>query len=245
MQRRLSRVALVFVCAALGAGATASVADAATPPDTTLPASHVTSSSATLHATIFTGGVQTVWEFEYGRTTAYGSTTKAQVIPAGKTGATSVTFTVTGLKSGTTFHYRIATTFTLPPPYYFGTAVGGDLTFTTKPFPRGHLVLLSHNLTVRKGFTFIPIKCVGTKADLPCSGKLYVNATSHHHSVACSSHTFALRNGHRTTVKALTSKRCLALLARSSDLSIKATLIGHFAGGQKTLRTSVKLILRG
>jgi hypothetical protein len=69
-----------------------------------------------------------VYHFEYGRTTAYGSSTAAT--DAGPGGSpVAATATVTGLSPGTTYHYRLVAT------NGDGTASTGDATFTTTGAP--------------------------------------------------------------------------------------------------------------
>jgi len=91
---------------------------------TTLAATSVTSSGATLHASVNPGGSLVKVHFEYGTTTAYG-----QVTPSARRGpatvAQSFAQSVSGLPSGTTFHYRVVVKTD------FGTFDGADKTFTT------------------------------------------------------------------------------------------------------------------
>jgi hypothetical protein len=90
----------------------------------TLPPTAVTSSSAYLHGVINPNGSSTTAYFEYGATTAYGSTT-----PAGNfgTNAQDIGFVLTSLAPATTYHCRI-TAFNAS-----GTTWGNDIQFTTLP----------------------------------------------------------------------------------------------------------------
>jgi hypothetical protein len=91
---------------------------------TTLAASSITSSSATAAGSVNSQGASVQAEFQFGTTTAYGSTTTPQTLGPGDA---TVTFsaTLTGLPSGSTFHYRAVLVSD------FGTFVGPDQTFTT------------------------------------------------------------------------------------------------------------------
>src|SRR5437016_890316 len=82
MLRTIRWLALTASCAAasLALGAPGAQAQVAV---TTLPASQVTPTTATLHGTIDTGGSATTWQLQYGATTQYGSATPAQTIPEG------------------------------------------------------------------------------------------------------------------------------------------------------------------
>ncbi|MBN1367537.1 MAG: hypothetical protein JW967_06405 [Dehalococcoidales bacterium] len=96
-----------------------------TPPTVdTLAASNITTGSATLNGElVLTGTAATInVYFEYGLTTSYGSSSTAQKLT--KTGSFSAE--LTGLLSGTTYHYR-----TKADGGTNGVSVGPDMTFTT------------------------------------------------------------------------------------------------------------------
>jgi sugar lactone lactonase YvrE len=87
----------------------------------------VAQNSATLTGTIETGGVETVYEFDMGVDTSYGTRIfgDAGVEP----GTNTYTFPLQGLKPNTTYHFRIVATNA------FGTIYGVDQTFTTASYP--------------------------------------------------------------------------------------------------------------
>jgi len=91
-------------------------------------ATAITSTSATLNGTVNANTSSTAVTFEYGLTTAYGSTIAG--VPATVTGntVTPVTGALTGLLPNTTYHYRIKGVNAN------GTSNGNDMTFTTS-FP--------------------------------------------------------------------------------------------------------------
>ena len=97
---------------------------------TTGPSTAVSDTSETLDGQVNSGGVATTYQYQYGTTTAYGST-----IPStpGDAGSGSITqdlpVTVTGLTPATTYHYRIVATNVT------GSAYGADVTFTTPQAP--------------------------------------------------------------------------------------------------------------
>lgn len=86
----------------------------------------VGTSEAKLGALVNAGGIGTTYRFEYGTTTAYGSSIP---MPEGSAGEEITAHTVwaaaSGLQPGTTYHYRVVVTNEL------GTVVGPDQTFTT------------------------------------------------------------------------------------------------------------------
>jgi len=87
----------------------------------------VAQNSATLTGTIDTQGLETVYEFDMGVDTSYGTRIfgDAGVEP----GTNTYTFPLQGLKPDTTYHFRIVATNT------FGTTYGVDQTFTTASYP--------------------------------------------------------------------------------------------------------------
>jgi hypothetical protein len=93
-------------------------------------ASSVTTNSAVLVGVITPNNQATTYQFEYGTTTAYGSLTPPVTIPAGKV-PVAVTAEVSGLASGTVFHFAIRAVHSDSPDQ-----VGADGTFLTEPNPR-------------------------------------------------------------------------------------------------------------
>jgi len=87
-------------------------------------ADHVQATSAVLHASVTPNGSRTTYRFEFGRTTAYGAATPRASAGSGTT-PVEVDAKITGLRSGTTYHFRVDATNAA------GTAQGLDGTFTT------------------------------------------------------------------------------------------------------------------
>jgi sugar lactone lactonase YvrE len=81
-------------------------------------------STATLEAMVAPRGNPTSYHFEYGATTAYGSSGPTTNIGAGANPRDAFT-TISGLTPGTTYHFRVVATNAA------GTVYGGDRTFTT------------------------------------------------------------------------------------------------------------------
>jgi PKD repeat protein len=95
---------------------------------TTSAASGVSTGGATLNGAVNPQGLDTTVHFEYGTTTAYGSTTPDQGAGSG-TSTVNVSAPVSGLSPSTTYHYRIVATSSA------GTSRGADATFTTLAAP--------------------------------------------------------------------------------------------------------------
>jgi hypothetical protein len=91
----------------------------------TTAATGVTGNSASLNGTVNANGASTAVTFEYGLTTAYGTTVPG--VPATVTGntVTPVTAAIAGLTYNTTYHFRVDGVNS------YGTTNGTDMTFTT------------------------------------------------------------------------------------------------------------------
>jgi hypothetical protein len=74
----------------------------------TKPASEVTQTSATLNATVNPNGVEvSECKFEYGSTTAYGSSAPCSSLPGSGSSPVAVSASVTGLSASTSYHFRV------------------------------------------------------------------------------------------------------------------------------------------
>lgn len=123
----------IVSCAALIAPAALAGTAAATEPEippvvTTSPAVAVTGGYA-LKGTIYTYSLETHYRFEYGTSTAYGTSVPVPDADAGTSPVVPVSQTVTGLAPNTTYHFRIAAENSKGP----GTST--DATFTTSADP--------------------------------------------------------------------------------------------------------------
>lgn len=99
--------------------------DAAPPPTVSSgAASGVTSTGATIAATVDPRGADTRVVIDYGPTTSYGTTTTAQSV-AGTAGSTALRFVLRGLAPRTTYHYRARAVSAS------GSTNGAGRTFTT------------------------------------------------------------------------------------------------------------------
>ncbi|NSW94707.1 MAG: fibronectin type III domain-containing protein, partial [Bacteroidales bacterium] len=92
---------------------------------TTNPATGVTYTTATLNGTVNANGSSTTVTFEYGLTTAYGSTVTATQSPVTGSSNTAVSASITELIPGATYHYRVKAV------NCGGTITGTDRQFTT------------------------------------------------------------------------------------------------------------------
>jgi hypothetical protein len=126
MSRR--RISIALALASAGAALVAAPASAQAPTATTGSASGVTSAGATLAGTVTPNGQATTYAFDYGTSSAYGSSTATASAGSGSS-AVAAHATLTGLRPGTTYHYRLVASNAS------GTAAGHDETFTTTSPP--------------------------------------------------------------------------------------------------------------
>ncbi len=117
-----------------------------TPPTaTTIAGSSITSTGATLNASVNPNGSSTTVHFQWGTSTYYGHTTTPQSIGSG-TSAVGVSAALTGLMPGKTYHFRIVAS------NIHGTTYGSDVTFTTSSASSGGTP--SATTTSATGITF-------------------------------------------------------------------------------------------
>lgn len=122
MSRSLTAVAAASVVLGL---ALASTAQAASPTVSTVSATSIGQTAATLRADVNPHGAATTYAFQYGTSTAYGAQTPAR--SAGKgTAAKRVGFRLTGLTPGVRYHFRVIASNA------GGTSTGADRSFKTK-----------------------------------------------------------------------------------------------------------------
>ncbi len=114
----------------------AGTAQAASPTVTTVAATSIGQTAATLHADVNPHGAATTYAFQYGTSSAYGAQTAGRSAGSG-TRVTSVTFRLTGLTPGVRYHYRVIASNA------DGTSTGADRSLKTALPPAKPPVVLS------------------------------------------------------------------------------------------------------
>src|SRR4051794_20009866 len=100
---RPSRAFAAFAVVALVGAGTAAAASA--PAASTGPVTSVGPTTATVSGSVNPNGAATTWHVEYGTGTTYGSTTASANAGSGAS-SVAVSQPLTGLKPGTSYHYR-------------------------------------------------------------------------------------------------------------------------------------------
>ncbi len=117
-----------MVAGTIGSGSSfeiALVASSPLPEVSTLAVTAITDTGAALQGSVTANGSDASVAFEYGPTSAYGTTVAASPVLVSGSTITAASATLSGLLSGTTYHYRLVAT------NIGGTARGEDMTFTT------------------------------------------------------------------------------------------------------------------
>ncbi len=143
-------------------GADQSVTTIGPPVVQTNAATNVGINAATLTGTVDPRGRSTTWHFDYGTTSAYGTSTSSQSAGSGS-GAEPVSIPVSNLTPGTAYHYRLVASSDA------GTTTAADVTFSTPPavtmtqsalrVVAGHYVALKG--TVSGGQTGVTVTLLG------------------------------------------------------------------------------------
>lgn len=95
----------------------------------TYDATNVTGTTATLNGKVNANSISTTVTFEYGTTTSYGNNVNASPGTVSGNAETGVSYNLTGLALGTTYHYRVRAQNSV------GVTYGSDKSFTTPNKP--------------------------------------------------------------------------------------------------------------
>jgi len=230
----LRRFVPVVVCAAAVACFAAPAAQAAS--ITPLPVTGLTPTSGTLNASISTSGLATNWEFQFGGTTAYGVNSPVTTIPVGVTSPQIVSFHVSALRPGVTYHYRVVITVAIPGVYGLFPADSGDLTFTTPE--GGFLALTAPRLRVKHGIVSVGLVCASS---FPCAGEVVAIGKSRGKTFECFSDFATLKPGAVVFHLRLTHA-CYTALRTGYGRGIAGTLVWSTTTGQGTFRRNILIL---
>ena len=99
------------------------------PTATTVAASNITTTAATLNALVSSNNAATTVTFELGATTSYGTSVNGTPNSINNDSPTSITAALSGLTANTTYNYRVKTVNSA------GITYGSNMTFTTNAIP--------------------------------------------------------------------------------------------------------------
>ncbi|HWE10860.1 MAG TPA: Ig-like domain-containing protein [Solirubrobacteraceae bacterium] len=206
---------------------------------TTSSATGIGTTQGTLNGSVSTGGAAVTWKFQYGRTTAYGQTTAAQAIAAGRLSAVKVSQVVKRLSPNVRYHYRLVVGTT------GHTANGRDATFTTKATgtlmgPRAPLAVTARTILVTE-------KC---ESSVPCRGRFSFTGTvrtGKHGELAtvrCASTSVRIGAHRSLTIRVRISVTCLRLLRARPHHRLTVPFTFQSQTGQVGERERVMLVLK-
>jgi hypothetical protein len=239
------------------------------PAATTGPASAITDRSATLIGNVDAKGAPTSYHFEYGPTTAYGSTTPTAV--AGSGGTVTAAATISALRPATTYHYRLVATNaggvtkgpdrifttasppptpTSPPPVSSSTTqpstTQAPATTSTRAF--AGVKPVSTRLTYRRRVITLKLSCAAGTVDR-CSGRTKLTArgkatTGTARSVTLGRASFSIAPGTRAKVKVRVSRVGRQLLGRARRVRGKDSNVARDGAGRSKTTVAAVTIRR-
>jgi|tagenome__1003787_1003787.scaffolds.fasta_scaffold20500085_1 hypothetical protein len=236
--RRVATAALVCVAAVLGLGGTALAAGPTVetlPTDPTL----LSDSYALLSGVVNPKGFNTVYRFEWGRTTAYGHTTP--VTPAGNGKAdVPVDVSLDALKPNTTYHYRlVASPVKANGDFaYLGDVVGADQTFKTA---KRLGVTFGRSAKVAKGKAKVRLRAVGPVGER-AAGTFTLKLKVGKKLKKVGAARYSIATGKSKTLKVKLSKLARKALARATAHKLKVTAVAKTRGVKKP--ATHKLVLK-
>lgn len=214
---------------------------------TTLGATGIGSTSATLNASVDARGLGTSFFFQWGTSTTYGNQAPPSAGNAGSgVGATGVSAIATGLPSGTTIHYRVVATST------YGTTIGGDRTFTTGQGPK--LRFAGALRSTGDGVSF-KLGCAGGT----CTGKAVLTvverlrgskvvgvskAKTKRKTVTVGSKSFTIAGGKTATIRPKLNATGRKLLKKFKKLPVRLKVTLTQAGGKPLVVKTGKITIK-
>jgi len=229
---------LIGAVVTLGPGA----ASAQAPPvPITLPARAVTVKAAVLRGTVATAGLATLYQFQYGRSTSYGSTTSAHVIPSGQ-GTVSASAKVTDLLAARRYHFRLVAQ-SGPGTQYYPLVINfaGDRSFVTLA---GSMALTGRNVTVLNRIASAELTCVSS---LACKGVARLTLATGHgtnrHLITLAKKSFSVRAHRHATIELALSGKAISLLTAARGHRLDASFGATTRTRQSPLSRHVTLIL--
>jgi hypothetical protein len=203
----------------------------ATKPSATTGTATAGDGTASLTGSVTPNGVATSYYFEFGETANYGQQTPPQGAGSGS-GAVSVSASLSGLRSSTTYHYRLVA---VGPQSAF--ALGSDQTFTTSGGTAAtRLGLYGQTaFTDQNGVGGVFVACIGSAG---CRGSLSLSRSG---TSLGSRPSFALKANDGGFVHVTLNDTGKRLLRQRGTLNVKTTVTNTQVRGQSVTKT-LKLV---
>jgi hypothetical protein len=219
------------------------------PSASTLGATALSSTSASLTANVDPDGLDTSYRFEYGTTSGYGSDTP--VTDAGQgTGAQQVSAAITGLVAGAVYHFRVVAFNSA------GVALGSDQTFTTSPAPAGtttgggttgggrpsepppsgRITIDTRHARVSGRRTKLKLACSGSGA---CTGTLSLTVRLKHKTLLVARTNYDLPSGHSRMIAVRLRPLGARMLAAAHNARLRVWARATLTAGGGTSRLLV------
>jgi hypothetical protein len=219
-----------------GAGCDAGAYELAPPSVTTGPATALQTTTATLSGNVTPNARATTFHFEFGPTDSYGQQTPEASAGQGFD-PTAVEAAATGLKPGTTTHYRLVAT---NPD---GTTNGTDQTLATPAFA---VTIETTKARVKKGKVPMAVSCPAGALD-SCSGSLELSTKvkSKKKTIALGKASFATDAGTTTKIKVKLTRKGRDALSAAPNKGLRATATAtasDTAGNKGTTIAQLKVL---
>jgi hypothetical protein len=252
----IPRLALITSCVIALGGLVAAPAGAAAAPPTLGPTSSVTPESATVSATIATGGVDVTYSFEYdtasdlaagGNNAFY---TDPVNIPAGVTTPVTVTAPLgcypaamcaidqSPLTPGSKYEVILFINFGTGGQYYYTASVQSAPGYFNTPKLGSVTYSGSSKVRVVKGKASLGLKCA---SGVKCAGKFMVTTKHKGKTLTCASGKFSIKAGKTASESVKLSGSCKSMLTKAGKLGVKLTTTT--STDQKNVNEALKLVV--
>jgi hypothetical protein len=197
----------------------------AKPYATTGGSKNVKITSASVAGVVNPNGRAAAYRFEYGRTTAYGKSTKGRALPKGTTGK-PVSAKLAKLPPNATIHYRLVASSSA------GATRGADRTLKTKKDPFAGVKIAGKGTLDSHGRVRVGVTCPkGTPGK--CTGRLTLRRGSH----KLGSKGFSIKSGKHATVKVHLSASDRQSLESAGSVQLHARAKAHDGAGTVRAKT--------
>ena len=232
--RRSARWALVLLVALVALPASASAAGPPTVTTSPVDSSLLTDTYALIGGVINPNGTSTSYQFEWGKTTAYGQSTPATSAASG-TAEVPVDFSLDALKPRTTYHFRLVA---FPAADPTARVVGADQSFkTTRSLA---LSVLGHTAKLKGKKASFKLKAVGPP-DITADGILTVKAVIGKQLTTVALKTYSVATGTKKTITITLPASVRTVLAATGHPKVVLRVSAKTSGIKKAVVKNLKV----